>query len=51
MKYSFAIICNLILMSFYSNSIAQNSSLPVPLNIQKAIEKGTRTLEGKPGPA
>jgi len=36
-------------MSLYSNSIAQNSSLPVPLNIRKAIEKGTRTLNGKPG--
>jgi hypothetical protein len=51
MKYSFTIMCTLILSSFYFNSIAQNSSLPVPLNIQKAIEKGTRTMEGKPGPA
>ena len=29
---------------------AQKSSLTIPLNIQKAIDKGTRTLEGKPGP-
>ncbi len=31
-------------------SFAQKSSLTIPLNIQKAIDKGTRTLEGKPGP-
>lgn len=30
-------------------SFAQKSTLPIPLNIQRAIEKGTRTLEGKPG--
>ncbi|NJD21798.1 MAG: M1 family metallopeptidase [Melioribacter sp.] len=31
-------------------SFAQKSSLTIPLNIQKAIDKGTRTLEGTPGP-
>ena len=30
-------------------SFAQKSSLTIPRNIQKAIDKGTRTLEGKPG--
>ncbi|MFA5803009.1 MAG: M1 family metallopeptidase [Melioribacteraceae bacterium] len=29
--------------------VAQKSSLTIPLNIQRAIEKSTRTLEGKPG--
>jgi len=38
-------------MSFYSASIAQISSLPVPLNIRHSIDKGTRTLDGKPGEA
>jgi cyclophilin family peptidyl-prolyl cis-trans isomerase len=33
-----------------ANSFAQKSSLTIPLNIQRAIEKSTRTLEGKPGP-
>ncbi len=30
-------------------SFAQKSTLPIPLNIQRAIEKNTRTVEGKPG--
>ena len=31
-------------------SLAQKSSLPIPLNIQRAIDKGTRALDGRPGP-
>jgi len=50
MKHTFTFFSIMILISFYSASIAQNSFLPVPLNIGKAIEKGTRTIDGKPGP-
>ncbi|MCX6169586.1 MAG: M1 family metallopeptidase [Ignavibacteriales bacterium] len=35
-------LCNL--------AFAQKSSLNIPLNIQKAINNGTRSLDGKPGP-
>ena len=49
MKNFFAFLSALITLFVYSDSIAQNSSLPVPLNIRKAIENGTRTLDGKPG--
>ena len=40
-----------ILVIFLLSTIlfAQKSSLTIPLNIQKAINKGTRTLEGSPG--
>ena len=33
-----------------NSTYAQKSSLNIPLNIQRAIDKDTRTLEGKPGP-
>ncbi len=44
-KFFFASLIFLTTLSF-----AQRTSLPIPLNIQKAIDKGTRTLDGKPGP-
>lgn len=31
-------------------AIAQHSKLFVPINVQRAISKGTRTTDGKPGP-
>ena len=49
MKYLFTFFCTLITMFFNSNLIAQYSTIPVPLNIRMAVEKGTRTLDGKPG--
>ena len=30
--------------------MAQQPKLFVPLNVQRAIERGTRTTDGKPGP-
>lgn len=50
MKKITALLCFAAVALFSNYTYSQNSSLPIPLNIQKAIEKGTRTLDGKPGP-
>ena len=42
----FGIAC---LFSFQFAS-AQQSKLFIPTNLQRAIDRGTRTLDGKPGP-
>lgn len=45
-----SIIKNLLVLFFICTSIyTQNSNLYIPLNIQKAYEKGTRSQDGKPG--
>jgi len=44
-KFFFASLVFLTTLSF-----AQKTSLPIALNIQKAIANGTRSLDGKPGP-
>ena len=33
-----------------SLSMAQNTGLYIPLNIKKSIDKGVRSIDGKPGP-
>jgi hypothetical protein len=45
------LLCTLTAIGFLINSnlAAQKSTLPIPLNIQKAIEKKTRTADGRPG--
>ncbi len=43
-------ILYIFLLSLISLSKAQNANLYVPLNIQKAIKKGTRSYNGTPGP-
>lgn len=45
--YSSLIILTTI---FFFGSLYAQSSLPMPRNIQKAYEKGTRSYDGKPGP-
>jgi hypothetical protein len=37
-------------MTFAATTLTAQSSLPVPLNIRQAIDKGSRTLSGEPGP-
>jgi hypothetical protein len=37
-------------MTFAAASLTAQPSLPVPLNIRQAIDKGSRTLSGEPGP-
>lgn len=39
----------LVIIVFSSINLSQNSNLYIPLNIQKAIEKGTRSYNGEPG--
>lgn len=39
----------IIITFFFSSSLYAQSSLPMPRNIQKAYEKGTRSFDGKPG--
>jgi hypothetical protein len=39
-----------LLLFILDTAHAQTPSLFIPLNIQKAIDKGTRTTDGKPGP-
>ena len=50
MKKVTALLCLAAVVLFSNYTYSQNSSLPVPRNIEKAIEKGTRTLNGAPGP-
>ena len=38
-----------VFVALWTSLFAQNKSLYVPLNIQSAIEKGTRTVTGEPG--
>lgn len=45
-KASIATLCLLLSLSL----MAQQPKLFVPLNVQRAIERGTRTTDGKPGP-
>ncbi len=40
----------IFLLFLFQNAQAQQNNLTIPLNIQKAIDNGTRTLDGKPGP-
>lgn len=40
-----------ILFLFQFGAGAQNKGLYIPLNIQKSIDKGVRSMDGKPGPA
>ncbi len=42
----YAVLCSLF-FNFLIN--AQSGSYQIPLNIKKAIDKGTRTVDGKPG--
>ena len=49
MKKVTALICLTAVVLFSNHTYSQNSSLPIPRNIEKAIEKGTRTLNGAPG--
>jgi hypothetical protein len=45
------IIYSAFLILFVTVSVnAQESTYRIPLNIKKAVEKGTRTLDGTPGP-
>ena len=39
----------ILIFSFFSFTLAQNSSVYIPLNIRSAYEKGTRSFDGKPG--
>ncbi len=44
------IIYTFILLVFCSNLIAQQPNIFIPIEFKKAIDKGTRTLDGTPGP-
>src|ERR1035437_8690146 len=48
MKYRLLLIIFLVFI-FSEYSPGQNEGLYIPRNIQKAIDKGTRTLDGRPG--
>lgn len=50
MKNNNILFCLLIALLLSNISSAQKSTLPIPLNIQKAINNGTRSLDGSPGP-
>jgi hypothetical protein len=41
---------SICLISFAAATLTAQPSLPVPLNIRQAIDKGSRTLSGEPGP-
>ncbi|MEW6196023.1 MAG: M1 family metallopeptidase [Bacteroidota bacterium] len=50
MKNKFLLSALLFIVQLFSSQIkAQQSTLPLPLNIQRAYENRTRTFEGKPG--
>ncbi len=44
------IICTALFIFLTGAAYAQKNNLSIPLNIQKAIQKGTRSLSGSPGP-
>jgi len=50
MKRKSALLSLLVVLFLFHTAYAQKITLPIPLNIQRAIDKSTRTLEGKPGP-
>jgi hypothetical protein len=39
----------LIMMSFMLQALPAQTTLPIPLNIKKTFDKGTRSVDGKPG--
>ncbi len=49
MKTKLTLFFFLVVLLLSNSMYAQKSSLNIPLNIQKAINKGTRSLDGKPG--
>ncbi len=50
MKKISVLLCLAVILFLSNNTYPQSSSLPIPRNIQKAIEKKTRTLDGGAGP-
>lgn len=51
MKNKILLSALLFIVQLFSAHIkAQQSTLPLPLNVQHAYENGTRTYDGKPGP-
>jgi hypothetical protein len=50
MKTKLTLFYLFVALLIYNSTYAQKSSLNIPLNIKKAIDKGTRSLDGKPGP-
>lgn len=40
-----------LVILFPALQILGGSTLPVPVNLQKAYENGTRSMDGRPGPA
>jgi hypothetical protein len=50
MKKIFISMLLLVGLAFPANTFAGTSTLYIPLNIQKAYQKKTRSMDGKPGP-
>ncbi|MHB9039741.1 MAG: M1 family metallopeptidase [Melioribacteraceae bacterium] len=50
MKTKLTLFHLFVVLLLCNSMYAQKSSLNIPLNIQKAIDNGTRSLDGKPGP-
>ncbi|PKL84373.1 MAG: peptidase [Ignavibacteriae bacterium HGW-Ignavibacteriae-3] len=50
MKTKLASIYFFVALFVNGSIFPQNTSLNIPVNIQKAIDRGTRSLDGRPGP-